>query len=53
MTNTLTKDVERTVEQILRLESVGCEIVRVACLDEEDAKEIKNIKKCIMKVFGK
>ena len=47
MTNTLTKDVERTVEQILRLESVGCEIVRVACLDEEDAKEIKNIKKCI------
>ena len=44
MTNTKTKDVERTVEQILELEKAGCEIIRVACLDEDDAKAIKQIK---------
>ena len=44
MTNTKTKDVKATVEQILRLEEAGCEIVRVACLDVEDAKAIKEIK---------
>lgn len=44
MTNTKTKDVESTVKQILELEQAGCEIVRVACLDIEDAKAIKDIK---------
>jgi len=44
MTNTKTKDVEATVKQILQLEKVGCEIIRVACLDIEDAKAIKEIK---------
>ena len=44
MTNTKTKDVKSTVEQILKLEKAGCEIVRVACLDLEDARAIKNIK---------
>lgn len=44
MTNTKTKDVESTVNQILELEKEGCEIIRVACLDIEDAKAIKNIK---------
>ena len=43
MCNTKTKDVEATVEQILKLENVGCEIIRVACLDIEDAKAIKEI----------
>ena len=47
MCNTKTKDVEKTVEQILALEKVGCEIIRVACLDVEDAKAIKEIKKRI------
>jgi len=47
MTNTKTKDVKSTVEQILRLEQAGCEIIRVACLDVEDAKAIKEIKKNI------
>ena len=47
MTNTKTKDVIKTVEQILKLEESGCEIIRVACLDEEDAKAIKEIKKKI------
>lgn len=44
MTNTKTKDVKSTVEQILKLEEAGCEIVRVACLDVEDARAIKEIK---------
>ena len=47
MTNTKTKDVKSTVEQILKLEEAGCEIVRVACLDVEDAEAIKKIKKQI------
>lgn len=44
MTNTKTKDIESTVKQILELEKAGCEIIRVACLDIEDAKAIKEIK---------
>lgn len=47
MCNTKTKDVDETVKQILDLEKAGCEIIRVACLDMEDAKAIKEIKKRI------
>ena len=47
MCNTKTKDVDSTVKQILELEKVGCEIIRVACLDIEDAKAIKDIKEKI------
>ena len=47
MTNTKTKDIESTVNQILGLEKEGCEIIRVACLDLEDAKAIKQIKERI------
>lgn len=47
MTNTRTKDIKNTVDQILRLEKNGCEIVRLAILDEEDAKAIKEIKKYV------
>lgn len=47
MCNTKTKDINATVKQILDLEKVGCEIIRVACLDLEDAKAIKEIKKQI------
>ena len=47
MCNTKTKDIESTVKQILELEKVGCEIIRVACLDIEDAKAIKKIKEKI------
>lgn len=47
MCNTQTKDVESTVKQILDLENAGCEIIRVACLDLEDAKAIKRIKEQI------
>lgn len=47
MCNTKTKNIDETVNQILQLEDAGCEIVRVACLDIEDAKAIKEIKKKI------
>lgn len=47
MTNTKTKDVDSTVKQIIALENVGCQIVRVACPTIEDAKAIKEIKKHI------
>ena len=47
MCNTKTKDVKSTVEQTLELEKAGCEIIRVACLDIEDAKAIKEIKQHI------
>ena len=47
MCNTKTKDVEATVKQILQLEQSGCEMVRVAVLNAEDAKAISQIKKAI------
>jgi (E)-4-hydroxy-3-methylbut-2-enyl-diphosphate synthase len=47
MTKTDTRDVRRTVNQIKRLEAAGCEIVRVAVLDEEAATAITEIKKRI------
>ena len=47
MTNTRTRDLETTVAQIRRLEEVGCEIVRVAVLNREDAEALKEIKKQI------
>ena len=47
MTNTKTEDVEATVEQILRLEKAGCEIVRCTVPTMEAALAIKEIKKQI------
>lgn len=47
MCNTKTKDIQATVNQILDLEKAGCEIIRVACLDMEDARAIKKIKEKI------
>lgn len=47
MTNTETKHIDQTVKQILNLEEFGCEIVRVAILDQEDANAIRNIKQQI------
>jgi (E)-4-hydroxy-3-methylbut-2-enyl-diphosphate synthase len=47
MTNTYTKDVEKTVEQIHALTKVGCEIIRVAVLDMVDAKALGEIKRQI------
>ena len=47
MTNTLTKDAEKTVSQIKALERAGCELVRVSVPDEASAEAIKVIKKNI------
>lgn len=47
MTNTKTEDMAATVEQILRLEAAGCEIVRCTVPTMEAAKALKEIKKQI------
>lgn len=47
MTNTKTKNVEETIAQILELEEAGCDIIRSAITDEEDAVSIKYIKENI------
>jgi (E)-4-hydroxy-3-methylbut-2-enyl-diphosphate synthase len=47
MTKTDTRDIRRTVHQIRRLEEAGCEIIRVAIVDEEAARAITEIKKRI------
>ena len=47
MCNTKTKDVEATIKQINELEKLGCDIIRVAVLDKEDAYSIHKIKEGI------
>ncbi len=47
MTNTITKDVPSTVNQIKELEREGCHIIRAAITDLDDAKAIREIKKNI------
>jgi len=47
MCDTFTKDIKATVRQILDLEKVGCEIIRVAIPDMESARAIGTIKKKI------
>ncbi len=44
MTNTDTKDVEATLAQIHSLEKAGCELIRVAILDMEAARAVKEIR---------
>ncbi len=47
MTNTDTRDVKSTVEQIKRLQEEGCRIIRVAVPDSQSAEAVKEIKKAI------
>ena len=47
MTNTRTENVDATVEQILRLEAAGCEIIRCAVPTMEAAEALREIKKRI------
>lgn len=47
MTNTRTEDTEGTIEQILRLEKAGCDIIRSTANSEEAAKAFSEIKKYI------
>jgi len=47
MCNIPTKNAQAVIEQIHELEAMGCEIIRVSCMDMEDAKAIKTIKENI------
>jgi (E)-4-hydroxy-3-methylbut-2-enyl-diphosphate synthase len=47
MTNTLTDDVDATVQQIHELERAGCEIIRVAVPDKAAAQAISRIREQI------
>ena len=47
MTNTDTRDSDSTIEQILKLESAGCEIIRCAVPDMQAAEAFGKIKKGI------
>ena len=42
-----TSDVDATVAQIHRLEEAGCEVIRVSCLNEAQARAVPEIKKRI------
>ncbi len=44
MTNTPTLDTAATVDQILRLEKAGCELVRVSASNLREAENLKNIR---------
>ena len=43
MTNTLTKDVKKTINQINQISEVGADIVRVSCPDEDSTRALKEI----------
>ncbi len=45
MTKTDTRDVTSTVRQIRELEAAGCELVRMAVLDQEAVEAVREIKK--------
>ena len=47
MTNTKTADVKATVEQILRLEEAGCEIIRVSVPDIKTVELISKLKEAV------
>ena len=45
MTNTLTKDIKKTVNQVNKISEVGADIVRVSCPDEDSTIALKEIVK--------
>jgi (E)-4-hydroxy-3-methylbut-2-enyl-diphosphate synthase len=45
MTKTKTRDVARTVQQMRRMERAGCELIRLAVVNKEDATALVQIKK--------
>jgi len=45
MLSVKTSDLEKAIKQIQELESVGCDIIRCAVMDFDDAKAIKELKK--------
>jgi (E)-4-hydroxy-3-methylbut-2-enyl-diphosphate synthase len=47
MTNTITADAKSTINQIKEQESVGCDITRCSCPDEDSARALKDIVKAV------
>lgn len=47
MTNTDTNDVDATIAQLLRLQNAGCDIARVAVLDQEAAGCIRDLQDAV------
>ena len=47
MCNIPTRNAQAVIDQILNLEKMGCEIIRVSCMNQSDAKAIKEIKEKI------
>ncbi|MDI6604874.1 MAG: flavodoxin-dependent (E)-4-hydroxy-3-methylbut-2-enyl-diphosphate synthase [Thermoanaerobacteraceae bacterium] len=45
MTNTDTRDIKKTIEQIAKLQNAGCDIIRVAIPDIDAANALKEIRK--------
>ena len=45
MTNTLTKDIKKTIDQINKITDAGADIVRVSCPDEDSTSALKDIVK--------
>lgn len=45
MTNTKTKDINSTLNQIKKLKDAGCDLVRVAVFDDDDAESLKELVK--------
>ncbi len=43
MTNTLTYDIDKTVEQIKKIEEAGADLVRVSCPDSKSSEALKEI----------
>jgi len=43
MTNTLTKDIKKTINQINQISEEGADIVRVSCPDEDSTRSLKEI----------
>src|SRR6476469_5965375 len=50
MTTTLTKDVDATVAQTLRLVAVGCEIVRITTPTSADARALGEVKRRLLEM---
>ena len=47
MCNIKTSNIEKVIKQILELEKIGCQIIRVSIKDKEDALSLKKIKQHI------
>ena len=43
MTNTLTKNINSTIKQVLALKNAGADLVRISCPDKESTKALRNI----------